>query len=148
MPGFMTEVVLLYACPTGSYSDQQAVGMRTGVKPPPPHLSYNFTNVKEVMSTITARPALSIRSIHCGDFIMLPGGAEVRECGQEVTWSFIHRWPQKCVLGSTGLIRNCSEDTGEREVNKSAMEIIPLPSHLGKHYQFALAEVCLMINGC
>lgn len=31
MPGFMTEVVLLYACPTGSYSDRQAVGIRTGV---------------------------------------------------------------------------------------------------------------------
>lgn len=81
----MTEVVLLYACPTSSYSDRQAIGMRIRVKPPPPHLSYNFANAKEVMSAITARPALSIRSIHCGDFITLPDSAEVRECGQEVT---------------------------------------------------------------
>lgn len=72
MPGFMTEVALLYASPTSSYSDRQAVWMWIGVKPPPPHLSYNFANAKEVMSTITARPALSIRSIHCGDFITLP----------------------------------------------------------------------------
>lgn len=56
--------------------------------------------------------------------------------------------PTKGVLGSAALLCNCSKDSSKVEANKSAMKIIPLPFHLGRHYLCTLVEVWLMINGC
>lgn len=81
------------------------------------------------------------------DFITVPDRNEVRESGQEVMHYFIFKCPEKGVLGSTDPICNCSKDVREVEMNKSAMEIIPLPFHLGRHYLFTLVEVQIMING-